>query len=56
MFAMGASTDGLVVAHGHCYKFMLLFCYAIPATDGLVVETAWSNLLMKCVICVCDQI
>ena len=24
MFAMDASTDGLVVAHGHCYNFVVV--------------------------------
>ena len=35
MFAMDASKDGLVVAHGHCYNFVVvMFCYMYQTCCG----------------------
>ena len=42
LFAMDASTDGLVVVHGHC-------CYVICAT--LVVEAAVKTFNELCYVC-----
>ena len=67
LFAMDASIDGLVVAHGPCYCFMICSLWMPQQMDLLlhtdtvvmlyVPDLLWrqqSNLLMNCVIYIYD--
>ena len=47
MFAMDASADGCVVAHGYCYNFVVLLCYKAR----LVVEAAVLTFNAMCHMC-----